>query len=200
MSLNHEIKNGVLPPLQFVASNLSLPTLTASQLLATDAQKQVVSDTDKLIYPTRATMWADELTITHGANTLLPVVNINQSYNYYVINNTSANGDAGELSFYLQAGNYVFNFLACQATDAGIIQFYIDGHPILLFNLYADLMVPGNPQENDVNNPVNVTITGSGRHVLSFQITGKNNSSTGYKFYLTKFWFTPRFTETILVN
>lgn len=173
-----------------INGSVSLSQVSSSQLLSTNTSKQIISG-GILIYPIRASFWADELYTTYNLTTELEP---SQEYSTYTYQTTPALHDIATFSVFLQNGTYYLQMLSSLNPNCGIATIYIDGVNVAGFDMYSALQV------FNYSNRFLVNIVGSGCHTITIKMDSKNASSSGYAFLFTKFWFFPQSGDSTNVN
>ena len=133
-------------------------------------------------FPTRATMWHDESTITVG-NAFTLAIHNPQMHNFYKFQNLAADGDTFTNSFFAEAGTYTLSALGVRDPNSCKVDWYIDGTVTVSGQDWYNAGVG-----NDFVQTASVTVTGDGYHTFKGVVNGKNASSGGYNLYLTKYW------------
>lgn len=140
------------------------------------------------IYPQRATLFHDEALVTVGSALLATNHDENQAYAVNQRQDTpAADGDTFTQSFTLTAGTYTFVVVGYTDANRGKIDWYIDD--VLIVSGQDWYSATGT--YNVVKTHTGITVSGSGRHVLKGVVNGKNASSSGYFYTLTKYWLRP---------
>jgi hypothetical protein len=103
---------------------------------------------------------------------------------HYANQNPGANGDRFTHQFFLAAGAYTLNVLGPTFSDAGKVDWYIDG----LLAVAGQDWYSGATVQNVVKTAA-VAVASSGQHVLLGVINGHNGASAGYYLYLTAIAF-----------
>lgn len=134
-----------------------------------------------LDYPTHATMWFDEFTVSTGALTV--ILESLQRYGFQVFPSAHSNGLYIETTISLAAGSYTFSVLGQTESDACILDWTIDGVAVLTGQDWYSAGVVRNVVQTGT-----ITVTKSGTHILRGTVNGKNASSTDFYFILTKAW------------
>jgi hypothetical protein len=100
-------------------------------------------------------------------------------------NTTAANGDSFVCNFRCPAGTYTLRFNAVKAADAGIVKVYIDNVQVGTVGGYDEYAAT-----TDVANVEELTglVLTAGAHTLKFELSGKNGSSTSYRFRTSGIW------------
>lgn len=107
--------------------------------------------------------------------------------NLQAYQNSSNNGDTFTQGFWLQAGTYTFEVLGNKADNRGIVDWYVDGVPIVTGqDWYASPQSSGVVISNG-----SITVNGDGYHILKGVVNGKNASSSNYFITLWQMWFIP---------
>jgi hypothetical protein len=139
------------------------------------------------IWPTRATFWHDESTITVGNGFATSYWTLwDHPYGWSKYQNAAADGDTFTHSFSMKAGTYTLSVLATTGATRGKVDWYIDDVKVVTGQDWYSGSTVG-----DVTKTASVTVTGNGRHVLKAVINGQHASSSGYLFNATKFWLAP---------
>jgi hypothetical protein len=140
------------------------------------------------VYPTRATFFADEIQVTVGSALHSPNHDSNQSYALIQRQTApAANGDTFTHSFMLAAGTYTFVVVGYTDLNRCILDWYIDNVSIVTGQDWYS----ASGVYNVVKSNGSITVTGDGRHVLKGVVNGKNASSSGFFYTLTKYWLKP---------
>ena len=140
------------------------------------------------IYPQRANFFHDEALVTVG--NALHSTNHDSAQAYAVIQRQgtpAADGDTFTQSFMLEGGTYSFIVVGFTDVNRGKIDWYIDD--VLVVS--GEDWYSASSTYNVVKTHTSITVTGNGRHVLKGVINGKNASSSGYFYTLTKYWLKP---------
>lgn len=140
------------------------------------------------IYPKRATFFHDEALVIAGS--ALFGTNHDSGQAYAVVQRQAtpaADGDAFTQSFFLEAGTYTFTVVGYTDINRGKLDWYIDN--VLIAS--GEDWYSASGTYNVVKTHTNISVTGNGRHVLKGVINGKNASSSGYFYTLTKYWLSP---------
>lgn len=153
----------------------------AAQATADDAliTADIAVDMARTSFPSRIAVFADELISTVGT----PFFSISSALPYNISGGLLNNGDSAYTYVTLRKGTWMFRLLTQTANSLGRLTIALNGNPIIdpqdlyaatndpkkLFT-YTDYVVP----EYDV-------------YTLTFTISGKNPSSSGYSVVLTKF-------------
>jgi hypothetical protein len=139
------------------------------------------------LFPKRATMWHDWALATTG--NAIAAVNIStQNYALASYQNPPANGDTFTHGCLLAAGTYTLKILGITDPSYGKIDWYLDGVSIATGQ---DWYSAGALVKNVVKTVANVSVVGSGWHILRGTVNGKNGTSTNYYIALTKYDFIP---------
>lgn len=138
----------------------------------------------------RATCWADEFLMYDVGNTpgtWQSSTNVTVArYATYSSQAVDANGDYVTCSLILKAGTYNMHALGVTTSGSGIIDWTLDGVSVVAGqDWYAGSFIV-----HQVDS-AGITVVGDGYHVLRGTINGKNGSSSGFLFSLTKIWFNP---------
>ena len=164
-------------------------TWAAGVTVDEDMLNQQVRDNLQYLYdelPIRATLWHQASLVTAG-NAITTVIATAQPHNYLAYQNTAADGDSFTNSCVLGEGTYTLYILGQTRTDAGLVDWTLDGASIATGQDWYS-----GSQIADVTKSIAaISITTGGRHVLQGTINGKNASSTSYALRLTKYWFVP---------
>ena len=135
-----------------------------------------------LSYPIHTTIWFDEAI----SNKTLFFESIStRAYALNIYQDPNANGDWIETTFYLSAGTYTFGVLGVAEDDAGILDWSVDGVPIITGQDWYNAAPTGNTRKQTSG----IVISTSGIHTLRATVNGKNASSVGFYIVLTKAWF-----------
>lgn len=129
--------------------------------------------------------WDEASGIFGGAATRVYVIDNAQAFNH--ITQQSGNGFLGDyqqLSIWLKEGTYSVYWLGRSGPDCGIITWTLDSSTIDTQDWYS-----ASTTRNVIKSLANLTITGSGRHILKGTISGKHASATAYHMPLTATWF-----------
>lgn len=99
-------------------------------------------------------------------------------------NTTTANSDNFTSNFRCPAGTYTLRFNAVKNTDAGIVKVYIDGVQVGTVGGYDEYAAL------DAANIEEITglVLTAGEHTLKFELSGKNASSSSYRFRTSGIW------------
>ncbi len=137
-------------------------------------------------WPDREEMWHDQSRATAG-NVILPQLQVSQTYSMIAVQNfPTAVNDAWSNSVYLEAGTtYIMSILYMKGPASGIMTVSIDGVSVLAA---LDLYAAGSTY-NQISTTSGITVTGTGRHVITGIAASKNASASGYEMGLTKIWF-----------
>ena len=96
--------------------------------------------------------------------------------------NAAANGDKFHHVFTAKAGTYTLHQWGIRNTNAGVVEWSIDGEPQGTIDWYGSLV------RNRNENLGSVVIPSDGEHILQGEIVGKNASSSSYIMYLNWYW------------
>lgn len=133
-------------------------------------------------YPTRATLWHDEAVVIVGGAL---GIDIATAYHYFTaaFQSGAANGDTFEQVFLLAAGSYTFGVDGYATNNRGIIDWYLDGLPLVIGQDWYAASGAVTVKTATVRVPT------TGLHTLRGVVNGKNGSSSGFSETLTKYWF-----------
>lgn len=134
-------------------------------------------------YPNEARLWADEFELVAPFSMLRQNAS-SQSYDLRAPYGLEGVGQHGSRYFTIDGGVYKFWVLGIKGLYFGIISWYIDGVEVVSGQ---DWYHSSLSQYNQVQTAV-VTVS-AGRHLLRWEITGKNPLSNAYGLELTKVWF-----------
>lgn len=136
-------------------------------------------------YPKLATMWGDQSIKTAGASLTIGFDAL-QAYSTYTYHSSQANGDAIENGFVIAAGTYTLYVLGTTNNSYGKTDVAIDGGGVLgTLDWYS-----AGVTRNVINSIAGIVLS-DGYHKISFTVNGKNASSSGYIYTLTKMWLVP---------
>ncbi len=133
-------------------------------------------------FPTRATMWHDEATVTNG-NALVSTISNSQLGNFYSLQSTAGDSDSFTHSFYIKAGTYTIYWLGRTNSGSGKIDWSLDG---VDFETGQD-WYSGTDTYNVIKS-ASITIAEDGKHVLRGTVNGRSGLSSSYAIHLTKYW------------
>lgn len=133
-----------------------------------------------VVYPTRALVFHHESLVTNG-NGLTIFISTAHQFASAAYQNASADADSFTHSFMLKGGTYTFVRLGITAPNSGIIDWTLDGTPILSSDDYYSAGLTVNVRKSTGS----ISVVGNGRHVLTGTVNGKNASSGGYDIPLT---------------
>ena len=150
-----------------------------------DNSQYLKDELDGLDYPETALMFHRHSEVTNG-NALTETVNTAHPFGHYAEQSAAADADAFRQSFMLKAGTYDIHIRGRQRTDAGKLDWTLDGNSIATGQDWY-----GANTDNFVKTISSVTVTGNGRHLLAGTVNGKNGSSSDYRIMLTEIWFEP---------
>jgi len=131
-------------------------------------------------YPNSAVLWIDQFTIVAGTGPLVPVIYSAQFYQLLVHETSAANGDAIQAQFSIAAGTYTISILGFQGTAYGILDIYIDGSVVISGQDWY-----GGGGFNTIQSAGSIVLS-AGVHTFKIVVNGKNGSSSGYLFDLTR--------------
>jgi hypothetical protein len=139
------------------------------------------------IYPQDCISFIHQFKVSSGiASGFTKNIDTAQQFNtQYFQTATPANGDAVITSIVLKDGTYDVYVLGVTANNRGKIDWALDGGAAFIS---AQDWYNGSTQQNIIKTGT-VTISASGRHLLSATINGKNGSSSGYYMVFTAIWF-----------
>lgn len=123
----------------------------------------------------------DGLVIAGEARTF--TVATNSPHNGYWGPGTPANGDTIEWKFLADAGTYTLKLHTYKGTNAGIVDFTLDGATLLSNVDFYD----GSSGFNFLVTNTDLVIATSGLHTLRSVVDGKNASSSGFHFLPHRF-------------
>jgi len=96
--------------------------------------------------------------------------------------NVAANGDKFEHKFFARSGIYTLHQIGIRNTNAGIVEWSVDGTAYGTIDWYGALA------RNYNQNLGSVSVLTDGLHTLQGEIVGKNTSSSAYILYLNWYW------------